>query len=80
MADSAISSGLAGIKTGLAIVNKSAQDIATAPVRAQEGEVDTADLAESIVGLQAGENQIEASAKVVETADEMLGTLIDTTA
>ncbi len=39
-----------------------------------------ADLAESLVALRQGQNEAEAGAKVVKTADEVLGTLIDTKA
>jgi flagellar hook protein FlgE len=38
------------------------------------------DLAESLVALRQGQNEAEAGAKVVKTADEVLGTLIDTSA
>lgn len=38
------------------------------------------DLAESLVELRIGQNQAEAGARVVKTADDLLGTLIDTTA
>jgi hypothetical protein len=38
------------------------------------------DLAESLVALREGRNEAEAGAKVVKTADEVLGTLIDTKA
>lgn len=38
------------------------------------------DLAESLVALREGQNEAQAGAKVVKTADEVLGTLIDTTA
>ena len=38
------------------------------------------DLAESLVALRQGQNEVEAGAKVVKTADEVLGTLIDTSA
>ena len=37
-------------------------------------------MAESLVGLMQGRNEVQASARVVETADEVLGTLIDTRA
>lgn len=36
-----------------------------------------ADLAESLVALREGQNESEAGAKLVKTADEVLGTLID---
>lgn len=38
------------------------------------------DLAESLVALRSGENEVRANARVVDTADEVLGTLIDTRA
>lgn len=38
------------------------------------------DLAESLVALRQGQNEAEAGAKVVKTADDVLGTLIDTSA
>lgn len=38
------------------------------------------DLAESLVALREVQNAAQAGAKVVKTADEILGTLIDTTA
>lgn len=37
-------------------------------------------LAESLVALRQGQNEAQAGAKVVRTADEVLGTLIDTKA
>ena len=47
----------------------------------QQSQANTqADLAESLVGLTQGRNEVQASARVVETADEVLGTLIDTRA
>lgn len=38
------------------------------------------DLAESLVALRVGQYEAQSGARVVETADEVLGTLIDTTA
>lgn len=38
------------------------------------------DLAESLVTLRVGQNEVQAGARLVKTADEVLGTLIDTTA
>ena len=38
------------------------------------------DLAQSLVALRIGENEVRANARVVDTADEVLGTLIDTRA
>ncbi|HUE90827.1 hypothetical protein [Pseudomonas sp.] len=38
------------------------------------------DLAESLVALRQGQNEAAVGAKLVKTADEVLGTLIDTSA
>ncbi|MGG2398222.1 hypothetical protein ACJRW5_14910 [Pseudomonas sp. SH1-B] len=46
----------------------------------QSAEQTRPDLAESLVALRVGENEVRANARVVETADEVLGTLIDTRA
>jgi hypothetical protein len=43
-------------------------------------EQNRADLAESLAALREGQNQTEVGAKVVKTADEVLGTLIDVSA
>ncbi|SFP05738.1 hypothetical protein [Pseudomonas borbori] len=39
-----------------------------------------ADLSESLVALRVGQHEAQAGARVVRTADEVLGTLIDTKA
>lgn len=46
----------------------------------QAAEQSRPDLAQSLVALRIGENEVRANARVVETADEVLGTLIDTRA
>ncbi|MDD0845278.1 hypothetical protein [Pseudomonas sp. Gutcm_11s] len=89
---SAFSAGLSGIQAGQRRVDQAAGEIAgnTLPVQrpdqtppAQQVEPSPearTDLAESLVGLTQGRNEVQASARVVETADEVLGTLIDTRA
>ena len=92
----AFSSGLSGIQAGQRRVDQAASEIAsnTLPVQppaqtppSQQVEPNPEaraatqpDLAESLVGLTQGRNEVQASARVVETADEVLGTLIDTRA
>ena len=92
----AFSAGLSGIQTGQRRVEQAASEIAsntlptqppaeTPPAQqvepSQQSQANTqADLAESLVGLTQGRNEVQASARVVETADEVLGTLIDTRA
>ena len=76
--NNAIDSGLAGIRQGIEGVDKAAADI----VRA--GTVDGAeganDVIEPIIELRLYQRSVEASAQVVRTADEVLGTLLDTMA
>ncbi|MDG9925942.1 MULTISPECIES: pyrroloquinoline quinone biosynthesis protein PqqE [unclassified Pseudomonas] len=92
----AFSAGLSGIQAGQRRVDQAASEIASNTLPAQaptqtsppqqvepNPEVRAAtqpDLAESLVSLTQGRNEVQASARVVETADEVLGTLIDTRA
>ncbi|VXC98460.1 conserved hypothetical protein [Pseudomonas sp. 8Z] len=46
----------------------------------QNADANSPDLTESLVALRVGENEVRANARVVDTADEVLGTLIDTRA
>ncbi len=85
----AFSSGLNAIQAGQRRVDQAAVDIAGNAVRPQPQQVNQsqaveqssqADLAQSLVALTVGKTEAQAGAKVVETADEVLGTLIDTRA
>lgn len=92
---SAFNSGLNAIQAGQRRVDQAAAEIAgsavtPAPVEtppqqqinpppSSEASSPT-DLAESLVALNVGKTEAQAGAKVVETADEVLGTLIDTRA
>lgn len=90
---SAFSSGLNAIQAGQRRVDQAAVDIAGNAVTPPPGETppqqqvnpsqaleqnSQADLAQSLVALTVGKTEVQAGAKVVETADEVLGTLIDT--
>lgn len=86
---SAFSSGLNAIQAGQRRVDQAAVDIAGNAVVPQPEPVSQsqaleersqADLAQSLVALTIGKTEAQAGAKVVETADEVLGTLIDTRA
>ena len=46
----------------------------------ESAELTSPDLTESLVSLRVAENEVSANARVVDTADEVLGTLIDTRA
>jgi flagellar hook protein FlgE len=73
--NSVLSTGVQGIQSGLNRANQAAGEIARSGTTEQNG-----DLAKSIVDLKSSELQVKASAKVIKTADDLLGTLIDTTA
>ena len=92
--NSVLSTGIEGIKNGLETAQNAAQTIATASV-SEATETDAATprpvpqpqdtnglntLTEALVDLKVGENQVKASATVIKTADDMLGTLVDTKA
>jgi len=91
MVDSVLSTGLAGIASGIAGAQQAAQDIATATTvdsptsdrPSGDSAVDSdspasiVDLTEAVVQLQSSELQVQASAEVVASADEVLGTLLN---
>jgi hypothetical protein len=85
-----LQSGLSGIQTGLKGMNRAAQDIADlnlddrskSPsdndvIRRNAPPDRLRDAAEAIVDLDVHARQVQASAKVVKTADEILGFLLD---
>ena len=73
MAISSITSaGLQGVQAGIGRVNQAGGQIARAGSTA-----DTGNLSTPIVNLNVGEIQVKASANVIKTGDQMLGTLID---
>ncbi|HET8711036.1 MAG TPA: hypothetical protein VFM32_06660 [Spongiibacteraceae bacterium] len=67
-----LSTGVKGVQTGLASANDAAGRIARFGTTEQDG-----DLATPIVDLKRSELQVKASAAVIKTADEVVGTLID---
>lgn len=73
----ALNAGITGIQRGMAAAEKSASSIASAQ-NSTSG--NPADVAEPLVELMMARLQIEASAKVVETVSETMGTIIDTKA
>jgi len=70
----AMQSGLAGIYTGMNSIRKDAQVIASQNVSSV---TDTKDVTDALIDMKASQHQVEASAKVIETQDEILGTLLD---
>ncbi len=77
-----ISAGANGIQTGIKGLEETAQTIAEFNLNPKDGEEGTrldnhADVAEAMVDLQVYQRQVQASAKVVQTTDEVIGFLID---
>lgn len=70
--------GLSGISRGLENLQEISSDIAQAGTVHPENLSTTIDLTQSMVDLQQQKLATQASAKVVATAEEVLGTLIDT--
>lgn len=68
-------SGLLGIQRGLENMRKSAHEIArTGTVEREKGIVNVAD---ELVALKINRTAVEAAVRVVQSADEVLGSLID---
>lgn len=78
--------GLSGIAAGQQKAERAASSIVSAgiqqsiAVQANESPSTTTNFAEAAVDLLEAKNQVQASAAVIRTADEVLGTLIDTLA
>lgn len=75
---SVMTTGVQGVHGGIQRAHEAATAIAAGPSANRDGEA--TDLASSLVELKLSEHQVVASTKVVESADEMLGRLIDTLA
>ena len=72
------SSAVQGIQRGLDGMRKNAAEIASADQLNHAGQ--ETDLAGALVNMQQNKVQVQASAKVISTMDEVIGTLIDTRA
>lgn len=68
---SAFQSGIAGIQNGIYGASQNANQIARADQLSSE------QLTQALVQLDASKRQVEAAAKVVETSNEMIGSLLD---
>ena len=78
--NSAIQTGVDGIQRNLEGVERSASEIVRAGAVDGAAGSNSNDVVEAVVDLRLYERSVEASAQVVRTADEVLGTLIDTLA
>jgi hypothetical protein len=73
--------GIQGVQEGLQGMEASARKIARGGVDGPQGSADGAGgLIEPIIDLKLYERSVQASAQIVKTADETLGTLLDITA
>lgn len=77
MVNSILGTGISGIQRGLQGVRENAQTIASADTL--EGSTNAADLAQALVGLKVNQQQVQASARVVETVDDILTSLLRST-
>ena len=77
MVDSVMATGMAGVHAGFQRANDAAQDIAQMATKESASGNAINDVTEAVVDLKVSELQVEASAKVVQTADDMMGTLIN---
>lgn len=75
MINSVMNAGVTGIQTGMNSLARSGQQIANANVPPEQGGPDN--LTEPLVHQIQAKQQVQASARVVETGAETLGTLID---
>ncbi|MBV1914071.1 MAG: hypothetical protein KUG72_01720 [Pseudomonadales bacterium] len=75
MSDVSFGIGISGIQAGIAHAERASSQIASAE-QLQEGGNSTS-LVESLVELKSAQNEVKASAKVVEAASKNQGTIID---
>lgn len=71
--NSVLGSGLQGVQKGFSTVNQAAERIA----KVDTSDNPSGDLTEAAVSLQQGKQQVQASAKVLQTANDTIGSLID---
>lgn len=78
MINNTLAVGTQGIQDGMVGMENAARKIARAGADGPQGTAEGAgSLVEPIVDLKIYERSVEASAQVVKTADETLGTLLD---
>lgn len=72
--DSVAALGLMGVQKGLQDARQSAAQIASAE---QLSSTNPVSMVDPLIALKQSEMQVAVSAKVIKTADEMVGTLLD---
>tara|TARA_R110001599_G_C12181396_1_gene654089 strand:- start:1200 stop:1442 length:243 start_codon:yes stop_codon:yes gene_type:complete len=73
--NSILHSGIQGVQSATQGVERAAKDIVRSGT---DGAAGQNNVVESIVDLQLYERSVQASAQIVKTADEVLGTILDT--
>lgn len=78
MINNTLGIGIQGIQDGIVGMENAARKIARGGVDGPQGTAEgTGNLAEPLIELNLYERSVQASAQVVKTADETLGTLLD---
>ncbi|MGC8121183.1 flagellar basal body rod C-terminal domain-containing protein [Marinobacter sp. VGCF2001] len=78
MINNTLAIGIQGVQGGMMGMENAARQIARGGADGPQGSVEGAgNLAEPMIDLQLYERSVQASAQVVKTADETLGTLLD---
>lgn len=70
---SVFGNGVMGVQKGLGTLNKASAQIALVGV----SDDPTGDITKGAIGLMQGKLQVQASAKVLETANKTIGSIID---
>lgn len=73
---SVLQTGVNGMRRSQSEIVKSADEIVRAGT-VERDDTTTLDIAEPIINLQIEQHLFDASAKIVETADSLLGTILD---
>lgn len=78
--NSLISAGLGAFQSGQQRLAQAGGEIAAATLPAMQPSQAAAEVTEQMVQLKVAEHEAAAGARMIRTADEVLGTLINTTA
>ena len=77
MVNSILGSGITGIQRGVSTIKEGASEIASAD--AARGDTSAPALTGSLIDLKVGLHQVQASALVIETVDQVLNAVIGAT-
>jgi len=78
--NSLMGAGLSAFQNGQQRVEQAATSIASASAPAQGNSQAVAELTEELIQLKVGEHTAKLGTRMIQSADEVLGTLIDTKA